>query len=815
MIAQNTLELRRPTGQLLSIIMSNYKLKQMIEEQFLDEKRGTMYEEDLFQTNLILKPVMNQPKFYEQEFLNKIGTDQKILIYQKQIWELTLYVIKNQKTFQAKFNYKDLQKISKLMKLGLQNSYNKSKISGIEKISKPKFNLEERNQFSKTDLNFNKQKLEKKTSIFTSKKLKVFDKATNSFKGKEFTEDYAVEKAERYLQNNANFSNRQSANNLKFLDSGEHTNGPTISYMFDGSMNSNLKLRRTVSDSSFFESTHRSHLKISDAFKTKKKKKNSDKIMMVDEKEKIRDRMFNNSYLKTYFKIQDERAIKKMALNEDQIEMSIESKEEHESMMRITNEHFFNTKQQSKFWVLFVKSLNISDKYDKEHRMRIRLESDNLCYQKRLRQQIFNDEIFYLEKLKLIDQKLVFKNVRVFLNPRKIVFDNIFGNFSNFALVRDSTRYNASDYDIQIYAFDYLSGEIAKSIIKMEKAIEQSGFQYQDVKNQRLMLSEVIQLAKLLIYDDQYNEGIANLRKHTTQDDLKYVPPQSNLVQKMLRQDYYENCMQQKNEVNQKRKELIDWKKNQAKREGKSIYSKVISLDSGGNKYQYLRLNLIPTPNNLLFRLYSQNLLIKIDERIPLIDISEKTQISLEILNQYSQYRRQKKRIYKRNFQFIEELSERILNAYVPQMTKNFLEKYNDEGDKNIQQAQFIILFKDDEKIQNQNQIQNDISITKTRLINLTIASRQATANNHQRQNSQSPSMKLIDSVQNSINKTNNKNKIFTLMNSTQKSETQLLGLPSMAKNKKKKKKKKKKKILKRNIQFDNVQQTNLDIEQF
>lgn len=51
---------------------------------------------------------------------------------------MTIYFLNNQKTFQIKFSYRELQKISKLLKLGLQNSYSKSRISGIERISKPK-----------------------------------------------------------------------------------------------------------------------------------------------------------------------------------------------------------------------------------------------------------------------------------------------------------------------------------------------------------------------------------------------------------------------------------------------------------------------------------------------------------------------------------------------------------------------------------------------------------------------------------------------------------------------------------------------------
>lgn len=52
--------------------------------------------------------------------------------------------------------------------------------------------------------------------------------------------------------------------------------------------------------------------------------------------------MFSNSYLKCYFKLQDER---KKLLNPDnnvEEDFSIESLEEHESMMKIQNEHAYN-----------------------------------------------------------------------------------------------------------------------------------------------------------------------------------------------------------------------------------------------------------------------------------------------------------------------------------------------------------------------------------------------------------------------------------------------------------------------------------------
>ena len=62
-------------------------------------------------------------------------------------------------------------------------------------------------------------------------------------------------------------------------------------------------------------------------------------------------------------------------------------------MIIVSHEEAFNQKQQMKFWLKLIKALNISDKYDEYNKLRIRIEHDDLCFQKKLHQVVFQEEM--------------------------------------------------------------------------------------------------------------------------------------------------------------------------------------------------------------------------------------------------------------------------------------------------------------------------------------------------------------------------------------------------------------------------------------
>eukprot|EP00347_Sterkiella_histriomuscorum_P009861 403339593 len=307
-----------------------------------------------------------------------------------------------------------------------------------------------------------------------------------------------------------------------------------------------------------------------------------------------------------------------------------------------------------------------------------------------------------------------------------------------------------------------------------------------------------------------------------------FKPPESKVVQRMLKQSYNDS---RKGLIDQERQKFKDWKRLKAEKEQQQIIyqQSLVCIDPYSQKHRSLRLKILPQKLKIVLQIFDSKLLIKHDFKYTPQELSDRIKTPLTVSTYYLQAINNLKFVKNDTREFIQQYSERIVQCLSELLINEFCRMYKLEGQTLLAKKQ---LEQSDQSIEEQQ----NISLSKSRLINATNLSRQQTLLNLKKNSSPSGILNPQNKSQIMLNLSAQKPKKFklNLINSTQNSGSKLQGLSllSGAQGKKKKKKKKKKKqvLKKEEINFNKqsfhetsqlrldfnqqLQKSNIDIDQ-